>query len=61
MEAERPNPTICLKAYELLEINADDVVHLGGDPRNNIWDARNVGCDVWLVAYEGFGVSGVDI
>lgn len=48
VEAEKPNPTIFLKACELLGVNPDDVVHVGDDRRNDIWGARDAGCDAWL-------------
>ncbi|KAJ6747586.1 hypothetical protein OIU74_029946 [Salix koriyanagi] len=46
--AEKPNPTIFLKACELLEVKPEDVVHVGDDRRNDIWGARDAGCDAWL-------------
>ncbi|KAI4386558.1 hypothetical protein MLD38_004484 [Melastoma candidum] len=48
VEAEKPNPTIFLKACELLSINPEDAVHVGDDRRNDIWGARDAGCDAWL-------------
>ncbi|XP_055808722.1 uncharacterized protein LOC129877259 [Solanum dulcamara] len=48
VEAEKPNPTIFLKACELLGVNPDDAVHVGDDRRNDIWGARGAGCDAWL-------------
>ncbi|KAJ8534213.1 hypothetical protein K7X08_007537 [Anisodus acutangulus] len=48
VEAEKPNPTIFLKACELLRVNPDDAVHVGDDRRNDIWGARDAGCDAWL-------------
>ncbi|XP_059295734.1 uncharacterized protein LOC132049089 isoform X2 [Lycium ferocissimum] len=48
VEAEKPNPTIFLKAFELLGVNPDDAVHVGDDRRNDIWGARDAGCDAWL-------------
>ncbi|PHT71450.1 hypothetical protein T459_26554 [Capsicum annuum] len=48
VEAEKPNPTIFLKACELLGVNPDDAVHVGDDRRNDIWGARDAGCDAWL-------------
>uniref|UniRef100_A0A0D6R403 Haloacid dehalogenase-like hydrolase domain-containing protein 3 n=1 Tax=Araucaria cunninghamii TaxID=56994 RepID=A0A0D6R403_ARACU len=46
--AEKPNPTIFLKACELLGLNPEDTVHVGDDRRNDIWGARDAGCDAWL-------------
>ncbi|CAN4109204.1 unnamed protein product [Withania somnifera] len=48
VEAEKPNPTIFLKACEFLGVNPDDAVHVGDDRRNDIWGARDAGCDAWL-------------
>ncbi|XP_075087723.1 uncharacterized protein LOC107820545 [Nicotiana tabacum] len=48
VKAEKPNPTISLKACELLEINPEDAVPVGDDRRNDIWGARDAGCDAWL-------------
>ncbi|KAL6010067.1 hypothetical protein ACLOJK_000498 [Asimina triloba] len=48
VEAEKPNPTIFIKACELLGVNPEDVVHVGDDRRNDIWGARDAGCDAWL-------------
>ncbi|KAF7819102.1 haloacid dehalogenase-like hydrolase domain-containing protein 3 [Senna tora] len=48
VEAEKPNPTIFLKACELLGVKPEDVVHVGDDRRNDIWGARDAGCDAWL-------------
>uniref|UniRef100_A0A803MJA1 Haloacid dehalogenase-like hydrolase domain-containing protein 3 n=1 Tax=Chenopodium quinoa TaxID=63459 RepID=A0A803MJA1_CHEQI len=46
--AEKPNPTIFLKACDLLGVNPEDAVHVGDDRRNDIWGARDAGCDAWL-------------
>lgn len=46
--AEKPNPTIFLKACELLGVEPEDAVHVGDDRRNDIWGARDAGCDAWL-------------
>ncbi|XP_058202409.1 uncharacterized protein LOC131316906 [Rhododendron vialii] len=46
--AEKPNPTIFLKACELLGVKPEDAVHVGDDRRNDIWGARGAGCDAWL-------------
>ncbi|RYR01470.1 hypothetical protein Ahy_B06g080341 isoform A [Arachis hypogaea] len=46
--AEKPNPTIFLKACELLGVNPEDAVHVGDDRRNDVWGARDAGCDAWL-------------
>ncbi|KAL4379454.1 hypothetical protein GQ457_02G025230 [Hibiscus cannabinus] len=46
--AEKPSPTIFLKVCELLEIQPEDAVHVGDDRRNDIWGARDAGCDAWL-------------
>ncbi|KAJ7521373.1 hypothetical protein O6H91_19G050900 [Diphasiastrum complanatum] len=48
VEAEKPNPTIFLRACELLGVNPEDAVHVGDDRRNDIWGARDAGCDAWL-------------
>ncbi|XP_028107024.1 haloacid dehalogenase-like hydrolase domain-containing protein 3 isoform X1 [Camellia sinensis] len=48
VEAEKPNPTIFIKACELLGVKPEDVVHVGDDCRNDIWGARDAGCDAWL-------------
>lgn len=46
--AEKPNPTIFLKACDLLSVKPEDAVHVGDDRRNDIWGARDAGCDAWL-------------
>lgn len=46
--AEKPNPTIFLKACDLLGVTPEDAVHVGDDRRNDIWGARDAGCDAWL-------------
>ncbi|KAI3984156.1 hypothetical protein MKX01_011110 [Papaver californicum] len=46
--AEKPNPTIFLKACELLEVKPEDALHIGDDRRNDLWGARDAGCDAWL-------------
>ncbi|KAA8517247.1 hypothetical protein F0562_017501 [Nyssa sinensis] len=46
--AEKPNPMIFLKAFELLGVKPEDAVHVGDDRRNDIWGARDAGCDAWL-------------
>eukprot|EP00252_Welwitschia_mirabilis_P027454 TRINITY_DN9417_c0_g1_i2.p1 TRINITY_DN9417_c0_g1~~TRINITY_DN9417_c0_g1_i2.p1 ORF type:complete len:272 (+),score=54.97 TRINITY_DN9417_c0_g1_i2:160-975(+) len=48
VEAEKPNPTIFLKACDLLDVKPEDTVHVGDDRRNDIWGARDAGCDAWL-------------
>lgn len=48
VSAEKPNPTIFLKACEFLEVKPEDAVHVGDDRRNDIWGARDAGCDAWL-------------
>ncbi|KAK9922359.1 hypothetical protein M0R45_030826 [Rubus argutus] len=48
VEAEKPNPTIFIKACELLGVKPEDAVHVGDDRRNDIWGARDAGCDAWL-------------
>lgn len=46
--AEKPNPMIFLKACELLGVQPEDAVHVGDDRRNDVWGARDAGCDAWL-------------
>lgn len=46
--AEKPNPTIFFKACESLGVEPEDAVHVGDDRRNDIWGARDAGCDAWL-------------
>uniref|UniRef100_A0A0E0D0P2 Uncharacterized protein n=1 Tax=Oryza meridionalis TaxID=40149 RepID=A0A0E0D0P2_9ORYZ len=46
--AEKPNPTIFLKACESLGVKPEEAVHVGDDRRNDIWGARDAGCDAWL-------------
>lgn len=46
--AEKPNPIIFLKACELLGVKPEEAVHVGDDRRNDIWGARDAGCDAWL-------------
>ncbi|KAH9680281.1 Haloacid dehalogenase-like hydrolase (HAD) superfamily protein [Citrus sinensis] len=48
VEAEKPNPTIFLKACDLLGVKPEDAVHVGDDRRNDVWGARDAGCDAWL-------------
>ncbi|KAM0863352.1 hypothetical protein ACQ4PT_044651 [Festuca glaucescens] len=48
VEAEKPNPTIFLKACELLDVKPEEAVHVGDDRRNDVWGARDAGCDAWL-------------
>ncbi|KAL5709134.1 hypothetical protein ACHQM5_019855 [Ranunculus cassubicifolius] len=48
VEAEKPNPTIFLKACELLDVKPEKAVHVGDDRRNDVWGARDAGCDAWL-------------
>ncbi|KAF5938281.1 hypothetical protein HYC85_025787 [Camellia sinensis] len=48
VEAEKPNPTIFIKACELLGVKPEDAVHVGDDRRNDMWGARDVGCNAWL-------------
>uniref|UniRef100_A0A5B7A4X4 Putative haloacid dehalogenase-like hydrolase domain-containing protein 3 n=1 Tax=Davidia involucrata TaxID=16924 RepID=A0A5B7A4X4_DAVIN len=48
VEVEKPNPMIFLKACELLGVKPEDAVHVGDDRRNDIWGARDAGCDAWL-------------
>ncbi|XP_047322018.1 haloacid dehalogenase-like hydrolase domain-containing protein 3 [Impatiens glandulifera] len=48
VEAEKPNPTIFLKACDLLGVEPHDAVHVGDDRRNDVWGARDAGCDAWL-------------
>ncbi|KAJ6852499.1 rhythmically expressed protein isoform X1 [Iris pallida] len=46
--AEKPNPTIFLKACDLLGVKPEEAVHIGDDRRNDLWGARDAGCDAWL-------------
>uniref|UniRef100_A0A0E0ANS6 Haloacid dehalogenase-like hydrolase domain-containing protein 3 n=1 Tax=Oryza glumipatula TaxID=40148 RepID=A0A0E0ANS6_9ORYZ len=46
--AEKPNPTIFLKACEFLGVKPEEAVHIGDDRRNDLWGARDAGCDAWL-------------
>ncbi|XP_026452683.1 uncharacterized protein LOC113353219 [Papaver somniferum] len=46
--AEKPNPTILLKAWELLEVKPEDALHIGDDRGNDLWSARDAGCDASL-------------
>lgn len=46
--AEKPNPAIFSAACEQLGVKAEDAVHVGDDRRNDIWGARDAGCDAWL-------------
>lgn len=39
---------IFLKACEFLGVQPEDAVHVGDDRRNDIWGARDAGCDAWL-------------
>ncbi|WOL04048.1 N-acylneuraminate-9-phosphatase [Canna indica] len=48
VSAEKPNPTIFLKACELLGVKPEEAVHVGDDRRNDLWGARDAGCDAWL-------------
>jgi len=29
-------------------VNPEDAVHVGDDRRNDVWGARDAGCDAWL-------------
>jgi FMN phosphatase YigB (HAD superfamily) len=46
--AEKPNPMIFLKACDFLGVKPEAAVHVGDDRRNDIWGARDAGCDAWL-------------
>lgn len=59
VEAEKPNPVIFWKACELLEVDPSQVVHVGDDRRNDIWGARDAGCDAWLWNADVFSFSEV--
>lgn len=48
VEAEKPNPTIFLRACEMLGVEPHEAVHVGDDRRNDVWGARSAGCDAWL-------------
>lgn len=41
-EAERPSPTIFLKACELLGVNHDDAIHVRDDRINDVWVPEHV-------------------
>ncbi|GAB4843931.1 hypothetical protein Ancab_013895 [Ancistrocladus abbreviatus] len=55
VSAEKPNPTIFLKACEFLGVKPEDAVHVGDDRRNDIWGARDAGFDAWLWEVIGCG------
>ncbi|KAJ4756215.1 Haloacid dehalogenase-like hydrolase domain-containing protein 3 [Rhynchospora pubera] len=46
--AEKPNPMIFLKACDFLGVKPEEAVHVGDDRRNDLWGARDAGCDAWL-------------
>lgn len=46
--AEKPNPAIFSAACEFLGVQENEAVHVGDDRRNDIWGARDAGCDAWL-------------
>lgn len=46
--AEKPNPAIFWAACELLGVKPEEAVHVGDDRRNDVWGARDAGCDAWL-------------
>eukprot|EP00897_Mesotaenium_endlicherianum_P010210 jgi/Mesen1/9217/ME000591S08534 len=48
MQVEKPNPCIFHNACELLGVEPREAVHVGDDRRNDIWGARDAGCDAWL-------------
>jgi phosphoglycolate phosphatase-like HAD superfamily hydrolase len=52
VQAEKPNPTIFLHACEQLGVAPEDAVHVGDDRRNDLWGARDAGCDAWLWGYD---------
>ncbi|KAI7990842.1 N-acylneuraminate-9-phosphatase [Camellia lanceoleosa] len=45
---EKPNPTIFIKACELLGVKPEDLCSCGDDRESDIWGARDAGCDAWL-------------
>lgn len=59
--AEKPNPTIFLKACELLGVKPEEAVHIGDDRRNDLWGARDAGCDAWLWGSDVYSFKEVTI
>eukprot|EP00210_Caulerpa_lentillifera_P009492 g9052.t1 len=46
--AEKPNPTIFIKALESAQCHPAETVHVGDDRRNDLWGARDAGIEAWL-------------
>ena len=59
--AEKPNPTIFLKACDLLGVKPEETVHIGDDRRNDVWGARDAGCDAWLWGSDVYSFKEVPI
>jgi len=61
VEAENPNPTIFWKVCRFLGVEPEDAVHVGDDRRNDIWRARDAGCDAWLWGVDVHSFKGVSL
>eukprot|EP00271_Cylindrocystis_brebissonii_P015581 TRINITY_DN38514_c0_g1_i1.p1 TRINITY_DN38514_c0_g1~~TRINITY_DN38514_c0_g1_i1.p1 ORF type:complete len:430 (-),score=15.84 TRINITY_DN38514_c0_g1_i1:390-1679(-) len=48
VHAEKPNRAIFSHACDLLQVDPHEAVHVGDDRRNDVWGARDAGCDAWL-------------
>lgn len=46
--AEKPNPTIFIRALNSAQCDPHEVIHVGDDRRNDVWGARDAGIDAWL-------------
>ena len=47
--AEKPNPVIFEKAFQLLDVEPAAAVHIGDDRRNDLFGARDAGCHALLM------------